>query len=135
MAKLVWGRDEQLQFADQGEYYYSLGLLCHPGRFNIVYEPNKLTNSWEDAYKIQCANCQVPLPQAFQDALRSQDRINNNEYVDNLFRNHNFKYKEGTISISTGITMMSGRLYRMHILKILMKDMISNLGADGRGQR
>ncbi len=95
MAKLVWGRDEQLQFADQGEYYYSLGLLCHPGRFNIVYEPNKLTNSWEDAYKIQCANCQVPLPQAFQDALRSQDRINNNEYVDNLFRNHNFKYKEG----------------------------------------
>lgn len=95
MAKLVWGRDEQLQFADQGEYYYSLGLLCRPGRFNIVYEPNKLTNSWEDAYRIQCANCQVPLPQAFQDALRSQDRINNNEYVDNLFRNHNFKYKEG----------------------------------------
>lgn len=92
MARLVWGQDGQLEFADQEEYYYSLGLLCNSDWFNIVYEPNKLTNSWEDAYRIQCAKCPVTLPQAFQDALRTQKRINNNEYVENLYTNHNFDF-------------------------------------------
>lgn len=92
MARLVWGQDRQLEFADQEEYYYSLGLLCNSDWFNIVYEPNKLTNSWEDAFRIQCAKCPVALPQAFQDALRTQKRINNNEYVENLYRNHNFDF-------------------------------------------
>lgn len=95
MARLVWGQDGQLEFSDQEEYYYSLGLLCHSDWFNIVYEPNRLTNSWADAYRIQCSKCPVELPQAFQDALRSLDRINNNEYVENLYTNHNFIY-DGT---------------------------------------
>ncbi|MDE5590074.1 MAG: hypothetical protein K2J60_13215 [Acetatifactor sp.] len=92
MARLVWGQDGQLEFADQEEYYYSLGLLCNSDWFNIVYEPNRKTNSWADAFRIQCARCPVELPQAFQDALRSQDRINNNEYVENLYTNHKFVY-------------------------------------------
>lgn len=92
MAKLVWGKEGQLHFADQDEYYYSLGLLCNSDWFNIVFEPNSLTDSWGDAFRIQCANCPVPLPQAFQDALRSQERINNNEYVENLYSNHDFEY-------------------------------------------
>lgn len=95
MAKLVWGQEGQLKFADQKEYYYALGLLCNSDWFNIVYEPNKLTNSWGDAFRIQCANCPVELPKAFQDALRSQKRINNNEYVENLYNNHGFLY-DGT---------------------------------------
>ena len=92
MAKLVWGQASQLTFADQEEYYYSLGLLCNSNWFNIVYEPNKLTNSWGGAFRIQCANCPVELPQAFKNALRSQNRINNNEYVENLYNNHGFSY-------------------------------------------
>lgn len=92
MARLVWGQDGQLEFADQAEYYYSLGLLCHSEWFSIVYEPNRLTNSWGDAYRIQCTKCPVALPNAFQDALRTLDRINNNEYVENLYTNHNFRY-------------------------------------------
>lgn len=99
MARLVWGQAGQLSFANQQEYYYSLGLLCNSGWFNIVYEPNRLTNSWGDAFRIQCANCPVTLPQAFQNALRSQERINNNEYVENLYTNHNFIY-DGTKYIS-----------------------------------
>ena len=92
MVKLLWGQAGQLRFADQEEYYFSLGLLCNSSWFNIVYEPNRLTNSWGDAFRIQCANCPVELPQAFQNALRSQYRINNNEYVENLYNNHNFVY-------------------------------------------
>lgn len=92
MAQLVWGQDGQLEFANQEEYYYSLGLLCNSDWFNIVYEPNRLTNSWGDAFRIQCTKCPVVLPQAFQKALRSQDRINNNAYVENLHTNHNFVY-------------------------------------------
>ena len=95
MAKLTWGQLDQLQFADQNEYYYALGLLCNSGWFNIVYEPNKLTNSWGDAYRIQCGKCPVALPGAFQDAIRTQSRINNNDYVENLYCNHNFHYDGG----------------------------------------
>lgn len=92
MAKLVWGKNGQLCFESQEEYYYALGLLCNSNWFNIVYEPNKLTYSWEDAFRIQCSKCPVELPQAFQHALRSQMRINNNEYVENLYFNHHFSY-------------------------------------------
>ncbi|MCH5257776.1 MAG: hypothetical protein J1D87_10815 [Lachnospiraceae bacterium] len=99
MPELVWGKDEQLCFANQDEYYYSLGLLCNSNWFNIVYEPNKSTKSWENAYRIQCANCPVDLPKAFQNALRSQKRINNNDYVENLINNHNF-VKDGNKYIS-----------------------------------
>lgn len=81
-----------MEFADQREYYYALGLLCNSDWFSIVYEPNRRTNSWEDAFRIQCGKCPVPLPQAFRDALRTQDRVNNNEYVENLYENHNFEY-------------------------------------------
>ena len=95
MAQLVWGQAGQLSFESQEEYYYSLGLLCNSNWFNIVYEPNRLTNSWGDAFRIQCGNCPVELPQAFQDALRTQMRINNNEYVENLYENHGFTY-DGT---------------------------------------
>jgi hypothetical protein len=56
-----------------------LGLLCKSDWFNIVYEPNRLTNFWGYAFRIQCANCPVVLPQAFQNALRAQERINNNK--------------------------------------------------------
>lgn len=92
MARLVWGQDGQLRFANQEEYYYSLGLLCNSNWFNIVFEPNQLTNSWGNAFRIQCANCPVDLPRAFRNALRSQERINNNEYIENLYTNHNFVY-------------------------------------------
>lgn len=95
MAKLVWGKDGQLSFDNQEEYYYSLGLLCKSNWFHIVFEPNRLTNSWGDAFRIQCGNCPVDLPEAFQNASRSQQRINNNEYVENLHVNHNFEY-DGT---------------------------------------
>lgn len=61
MSKLVWGQASQLTFADQEEYYYSLGLLCNSNWFNIVYEPNKLTNSWgmhlESNVQIARLNC------------------------------------------------------------------------------
>lgn len=92
MAQLDWGRDDQLSFADQEEYYYSLGLLCNSDWFSIVFEPNSITNSWTDAFRIQCARCPVKLPPAFRNALRTQYRINNNEYVENLYRHHMFDY-------------------------------------------
>lgn len=92
MANLIWGKDGQLSFANDEEYYYSLGLLCNSNWFNIVYEPNSVTHSWGDAFRIKCSNCPVELPNAFRNALRTQDRINNNEYVENLYNNHNFTY-------------------------------------------
>lgn len=93
MVKLIWGNDGQLNFKDEREYFYSLGMLCKNNEFNIVHEYNKLTNSWEDAYRIQCHNKDI-LTDAFRNALRTQNRINNNEYIENLLNNHNFEYME-----------------------------------------
>lgn len=93
MAKLIWGNNGQLNFKDEREYFCSLGLLCKKNAFNIVYEHNKLTNSWEDAYRIQCPAYLIGiLTDAFKNALRTQNRINNNEYIKNLIDNHNFEY-------------------------------------------
>ena len=93
MAQLIWGKAGQLRFENNEEYYYSLGLLCKSNWFSIVYEHNSQTNSWADAFRIQYSGCSIEkLPTGFRNALRTQQRINNNEYVENLYHNHNFCY-------------------------------------------
>lgn len=96
MINLEWGKNKQLSFSNPNEYFYSLGLLCHNEWFNIVYEQNKRTKSWTDAYRIECANCpKSKLSNAFINALRDNSRINNNEYVKNLLDNHKFDCLDG----------------------------------------
>ncbi len=51
--QLTWGQNEQLEFSDEEEYYYALGLLCLNSWFPITFqkEPKGLTvqyrNYWQ----------------------------------------------------------------------------------------
>ncbi len=54
MAYLVWGKAQQLIFADDYEYYQALGSLYRPGVYTITFETNSQTESWGDAFRIKC---------------------------------------------------------------------------------
>ena len=77
MAYLVWGKAKQLSFADQHEYYQALGSLCRRGSYTITFETNSQTESWGDA---------------FINAMRNARRINCNDYVQNLYEQHDFDF-------------------------------------------
>ena len=79
--RLRWGMNGQLEFWDEEEYYYVLGLLCYPDWFDI-----SVTGS--GAYKIKCLNF---VPSAFEDGITDRNEIYNNDYIrDNLMVKHNF---------------------------------------------
>lgn len=96
--KLTWGKEGQLQFKNEKEYYESLGALCHDDKFHITYETNSKTNSWSDALRIKCNTNN--LSDAFSNARRDANRINCNEYVTNLYQNHNFNFDKKNKKLS-----------------------------------
>lgn len=87
--QLTWGQNEQLEFSDEEEYYYALGLLCLNSWFPITFQmdPKRLTVQ----YRIYCNGCPAEfMPRAFRRAETTGGIINNNEYVRNLCENHGF---------------------------------------------
>lgn len=92
MARLIWGKAQQLRFEDNYEYYWALGSLCRNGFYTITYETNSETESWSDAFRIKCLAGNGQLPNAFIKAMRNARRINCNDYVQNLYENHGFSF-------------------------------------------
>ena len=96
MVNLIWGKEGQLQFANEEEYYEVLGALCNQNVFRISFEKNTLTNSWGDAYRIHCDMDEDNLLVPLRNALRDGYRINCNEYIMNLIDAHNFQLSPTT---------------------------------------
>ncbi|GEM_PF-199682 len=92
MIKLVYGKEGQLYFDNEREYYETLGALCNEKVFYISFEENSKTNSWSDAYRIRCKIGKDRLLEPLQRAVRDRNRINCNEYIKNLHDNHKFEY-------------------------------------------
>lgn len=92
MARLVWGKVQQLSFFDDHEYYQTLGSLCRRNSYSITFETNSQTNSWGDAFRIKCFEADSKIPDAFLKAMRDAKRINCNDYVKNLYENHDFDF-------------------------------------------
>lgn len=92
MANLVWGKAKQLSFADNHEYYQALGSLCRYGSYTITFETNSQTESWGDAFRIKCLEIDSRTPDAFINAMRNARRINCNDYVQNLYEQHDFDF-------------------------------------------
>lgn len=92
MANLVWGKAQQLSFADDHEYYQALGSLCRRGSYTITFETNSQTESWGDAFRIKCLENDSRTPDAFINAMRNARRINCNDYVQNLYEQHDFDF-------------------------------------------
>ena len=95
MFSLVWGKAQQLCFADDHEYYRTLGSLCRGDSYTITFETNSETESWGDAFRIKCLRPDNQTPDAFIDAMRTARRINCNDYVQNLYEYHDFDFDVG----------------------------------------
>lgn len=95
MYSLVWGKSQQLCFADDHEYYKALGSLCRSASYTITFETNSETESWGDAFRIKCLRPDSQTPDAFIDAMRTARRINCNDYVQNLYEYHDFDFDVG----------------------------------------
>ena len=95
MYGLVWGKTQQLCFAEDHEYYRALGSLCRPGAYTITFETNSDTESWSDAFRIKCLLGDDQIPDAFVIAMRTARRINCNDYVQNLYEYHGFDFDVG----------------------------------------
>lgn len=92
MFGLVWGKSQQLCFADDHEYYRALGSLCRHDSYTITFETNSETESWGDAFRIKCLESDDRIPDAFYNAMRTARRINCNDYVQNLYEFHHFDF-------------------------------------------
>ena len=82
-----------LKFANEEEYYETLGFFCNRNAFSISYEPNKATGSYADAYRIRKLTTATNLIKPITDAIRSAGRINCNRYVQTLLSDHRFIQK------------------------------------------
>lgn len=87
MVKLNFGT---LNFNNEEEYYIALGSFCNNKAFSISYEPNKSTGSYADAYRMRKLSTAQNLIKPIENAIRSNNRINCNSYVDELIHKHNF---------------------------------------------
>lgn len=87
---LHWGKHPQLVFESANEYYRALGHLTNAKAYSISYEDNKKNGSYSDAFRIHILSQATNIPRAFQKKITTNDRINCNQYVENLINNHNF---------------------------------------------
>lgn len=87
---LAWGQEPQLQFKDQAEFYRTLGQLTNEQAFSISFEPNRQTGSYSDAYRIRALADAANITDALKSKMRTANRINCNEYVQYLIKNHGF---------------------------------------------
>lgn len=90
--QLVYGNEGQLCFDNKKQYYETVGALCNQDIFYITYEENKKTKSYTDAYRIRCKIGAEKLLPPLKKALKSQNRINCNEFVEQLWRKHDFRF-------------------------------------------
>lgn len=79
-----------LVFKNEKEYFIALGSFCNNKAFRISYEPNKATGSYGDAYRMRKLATARQLIDPIENALRTGNRINCNNYVDTLIKQHNF---------------------------------------------
>ena len=90
--EFIYGKDGQLRFDNKKQYYETVGALCNQDIFYITYEENKKTHSYTDAYRIKCKINKEKLILPLQNAIRSNNRINCNDFVIQLYQKHNFKF-------------------------------------------
>lgn len=95
MFSLVWGKAQQLCFADDHEYYKTLGSLCRGDSYTITFETNSETEPWGDAFRIKCLRPDSQTPDAFIDVMRTARKINCNDNVQNLYEYHDFDFDIG----------------------------------------
>ena len=95
MYKSSFGLNGQICFANEHEYYMFLGYLAKSnGSTSLVWEHNENQGAWASEGRIHILK-PLPLPYPFNVSLTAGvgnivARINCNEFIENICRNHNF---------------------------------------------
>lgn len=97
MPTLIFGKDSQIQFQNDSEFYEALGFLAKSdGTTTLVWEPNEASGAWGSEGRIQCYKDIYKFPTYFSNAFTAGNggkiihRINCNDYVEYISQNHNF---------------------------------------------
>lgn len=97
---LSWGRPPKLVFANEEEFYRTLGQLTNEKAFTISFEPNQKTGSYSNAYRIRVLAGTQNISEALRKKMTTGNRVNCNEYVIYLTENHRFIQSGNTIMCS-----------------------------------
>ena len=97
MTKLIFGKNQQIQFASDNEFFEALGFLSkNDGTTSIHWEHNENQGAWGIEGRIHCYQNIVRFPAYFSNAFTAGvnnivHRINCNEYIEYIATNHNFQ--------------------------------------------
>lgn len=95
MYKQSFGTQQQMQFANEHEFYSLLGYLAKSdGTTSIVWEQNKNQGAWENEGRIQIHTSNMPniwnLRYTAGNGGNVFQRVNCNEFVENICNDHGF---------------------------------------------
>ena len=96
MYKSTFGKNGQIKFSDEHEYYRFLGYLAKSdGSTRLVLEHNELQGAWTRERRIHILR---DLPYSFDVKItagngssRLKGRVNCIEFLDNIYFNHHFR--------------------------------------------
>ena len=95
MEKLVYGKENQIIFSSEKEKYEAIVYLCNDSNCNIYIEHNQETGSYTNAYRITLLRPSIITPKALREAIRSDYRINCNEFIEELIKIFGFVNTDG----------------------------------------
>ena len=94
MYKSSFGTKSQVQFNNEHEYYELLGFLAKSdGTTSLVWEHNEEQGAWGSEGRIQFFTSILPFMATLPHTAgvgNIESRVNCNEFIENLNRNHNF---------------------------------------------
>ncbi len=93
MYKPFFGNFRQIAFENENDYYELLGFLAKPGVCSLVWENNQDQGAWGSEGRIKFyvshipVSCSLTLTSGVGNVTY---RVNCNEFVANIVRNHHF---------------------------------------------
>lgn len=138
MAKLTYGSQRQVSFSDFNEYYFALGFLANSRNAELRWENNEDQGAWGSEGRIHCLIPETRFPQCFRFTAGRGNvyaRINCNEYVATLVREHNFKHNSKyqdveaiikTVPIEYRESFQDGYGSKLNFNPVYQKNVVSN---------
>lgn len=94
MYKPIFGKENQVKFRNKHEYYELLGFLAKSDRTSsLTWERNEEQGAWGSEGRIKFYSSVLPFSASLSYTAgvgNVQSRVNCNEFLKNLYEDHNF---------------------------------------------
>ena len=90
---IIYGKKDQINFSHEKERYEAIGFLCNSKNCSTYIEHNQKTGSYTNAYRITLKVDNAP--KALKEAIRSDNRINCNKFIEELIQIFGFVNIDG----------------------------------------